>query len=158
MADGYARASGKTAVVIVPNIGLPNAMTQIVNTFKDRIPLLVVVAAFGQDQLGRDGPQDYEHQEVMVQPITKWYWQAGSAAGIPETTRRALKFASTAPAGPVFLAIPDNRLRTDAKDVEAVARLLIEAKNPMLSIGDEVTMAHGEAETLQLAELLGLAG
>jgi acetolactate synthase I/II/III large subunit len=176
MADGYARASGKTGVVIVPNIGLPNAMTQMVNTFKDRIPLLVVVAAFGQDQLGRDGPQDYEHQEVMVQPITKWYWQAGSAAGIPETTRRALKFASTAPAGPVFLAIPDNLLRMeataaimdqalfdvpmllrpDAKDVETVARMLIEAKNPMLSIGDEVTLAHGEAEVLELAELLGL--
>jgi thiamine pyrophosphate-dependent acetolactate synthase large subunit-like protein len=32
MADGYARASGKTGVVIVANIGLPNAMTQMVNS------------------------------------------------------------------------------------------------------------------------------
>jgi thiamine pyrophosphate-dependent acetolactate synthase large subunit-like protein len=176
MADGYARASGKTAVIVVPNIGLPNAMTQMVNSFKDRIPLLVVVAAFGQEQLGRDGPQDYEHQELMVQPITKWYWQAHTAAGIPETTRRALKFAATPPAGPVFLAIPDNllraeatatimdqalfdvamRIRPDAADVDRVARLLIEAKNPMLSIGDEVTLSQGSAEAVELAELLGL--
>src|SRR5882672_4196741 len=59
MADGYARLSGKPGVAVVPNVGLPNAMTQMVNTFKDRIPLLCVVAAFGQDRLGREGPQDY---------------------------------------------------------------------------------------------------
>jgi hypothetical protein len=58
MADGYARASGKPSVAVVANIGLPNAMTQIVNTYKDRIPLLLAVGAFGQDQLGRDTTQD----------------------------------------------------------------------------------------------------
>jgi len=36
MADGYARASGKTGVVIVANIGLPNAMTQMVNSWRTR--------------------------------------------------------------------------------------------------------------------------
>src|SRR5262249_22409195 len=45
MADGYARASGKTGVVIVANIGLPNAMTQMVNSWKDQIPILVAVAS-----------------------------------------------------------------------------------------------------------------
>src|SRR5579862_3733069 len=40
MADGYARASGRTGVVVVANIGLPNAMTQMVNTWKDQIPML----------------------------------------------------------------------------------------------------------------------
>ena len=50
MADGYARATGKASVAIVANIGLPNGMTQLVNTYKDRIPLLLSVAAFGQDQ------------------------------------------------------------------------------------------------------------
>ena len=176
MADGYARLSGKTGVASVANIGLPNAMTQMVNSYKDRIPLLVMVAAFGQDQLGRDGPQDYEHQEVMLQPITKWYWQAQSAAGIPEVTRRSLKFAATPPGGPVFLAIPDNelrneatatvmdqslfdvplRIRADKADTEAVARMLIEARNPLLSVGDEITLCGGEAAVLALAELLGL--
>jgi acetolactate synthase I/II/III large subunit len=176
MADGYARASGKPAVAIVANIGLPNAMTQIVNTYKDRIPLLLAVGAFGQDQLGRDTTQDYDHQESMLTPITKWSWQAGSAAGIPETTRRAIKFAMTPPGGPVFLAIPDNELRAEATatildrkafdvpmkirpdkdDVEAIARMLIEAQNPLLSVGDEITLAQGQKEVTELAELLGL--
>jgi len=35
---------------------------------------------------------------------------------------------------------------------------LIEAENPLISIGDEITQCRGEKELLQLAELLGLAG
>src|SRR5262249_61339481 len=35
MADGYARASGRVGVAIVANVGLCNAMTQMVNSFKD---------------------------------------------------------------------------------------------------------------------------
>ena len=106
MADGYARLSGKTGVCSIANVGLPNGMTQLVNTYKDRIPLLMVIAAFGTQQLGRDGPQDYEHQENMLQPLTKWYWMTDNTNSIPETVRRALKFASTPPGGPVFVAFP----------------------------------------------------
>src|SRR5579863_5646619 len=76
MADGYARATGKPGVAIIAGIGLPNGMTQLVNTYKDRIPLLLAIAAFGQDALGRDSTQDYDHQESMMGPITKWTWQA----------------------------------------------------------------------------------
>jgi hypothetical protein len=47
MADGYARLSGKTGVCSIANVGLPNGMTQLVNTYKDRIPLLLVIASFG---------------------------------------------------------------------------------------------------------------
>jgi benzoylformate decarboxylase len=176
MADGYARLSGKPGVVIVANVGLPNAMTQMVNTFKDRIPILVAVAAFGQDALGREGPQDYDYQESMLGPITKWRWTAQTAKSIPETTRRALKFASTPPAGPTFLAIPEDELRAEATAtimdqslfdvsmkirpdqdaVEKAARMLIEATNPLLSVGDEITLCRGEKEVVELAELLGL--
>ncbi len=176
MADGYARLSGKPGIVVVANVGLPNAMTQMVNSFKDRIPIVVAVAAFGQEAAGREGPQDYDFQEYMLSPITKWRWTAQSARGIPETTRRALKFAATPPSGPVFLAIPENELRTqatatimdqalfdvsmrirpDKESIEKAARMLLEAKNPLLSVGDEITLCRGEKEAVELAELLGL--
>src|SRR5215468_3013388 len=99
MADGYARASGNTGVVIVANIGLPNAMTQMVNSWKDQIPILVAVASVEQDALGRDLFQESDHCEVMTQPITKWYWAATTTGSIPETVRRGMKFASTSPCG-----------------------------------------------------------
>ncbi len=175
MADGYARASGRTGVLVVANIGLPNAMTQMVNTYKDQIPMLVAVASVGQNELGRDQWQEVDHHELMTQPITKWYWQAQSVEAMAETTRRALKFASTPPCGPVFLSLPTNtlaqhakaqiwerskfdvpmRIRPDKEDVEKAARMLIEAKNPLISVGDEVTWCHGEKELVELAELLG---
>src|SRR5262249_33857114 len=176
MADGYARASGKPGVAIVANIGLPNAMTQMVNSFKDQIPVMVAVASVEQDALGRDLTQESDHCEVMTQPITKWYWAATSSDAIPETARRAIKFASTSPCGPVFLALPTNTLRGEAKaqvwdqakfdvpmrirpdkdDIEKAARLLIEAKNPLVSVGDEAAWCHAGKELVELAELLGL--
>ena len=176
MADGYARASGKTGVVIVANIGLPNAMTQMVNSWKDQIPILVAVASVEQDALGRDLFQESDHCEVMTQPITKWYWAAKTTGSIPETLRRGMKFASTAPCGPVFLSLPTNTLREqataniydqakfdvpmlirpDKDDIDKAARMLIQAKNPLISVGDEATWCRAGKELLELAELLGL--
>jgi thiamine pyrophosphate-dependent acetolactate synthase large subunit-like protein len=176
MADGYARLSGQPGIVVVAGVGLPNAMTQMVNTFKDRIPMLVTIASFGQDVVGRDTPQDYDFQQDMLGPITKYHWTAETVRNIPETTRRVLKFATTPPCGPVFLAIPADELKAQATatvvdqslstvsmrvrpakdDIEKAARMLIEAQSPLLSVGDEVTFCQGEKEVLALAELLGL--
>jgi thiamine pyrophosphate-dependent acetolactate synthase large subunit-like protein len=176
MADGYARATGKVGVVIVADIGLPNAMTQMVNSFKDNVPLMVVVASFAQETQSRDTWQEIDRRDSMTQPITKWYWQALTTTSIPEVTRRALKFASTPPSGPVYMAIPGNilqaqataqvwdqakfdvpmKIRPDKDDVEKAARMLIEAKNPLMAVGDEITWCRGEKEVAQLAELLGL--
>ncbi len=176
MADGYARASGQTGIVIVANVGLPNAMTQMVNSWKDQVPLLVAVASVGQDALGREQTQETDFQDNMTVPITKWNWSAHSTSTIPETLRRALKFASTPPGGPVFLSLPDNLLRDqgkaaiwdqakfdvpmhirpDKEDIEKAARLLLESKNPLMNVGDEITWSRGESEALELAELLGL--
>jgi thiamine pyrophosphate-dependent acetolactate synthase large subunit-like protein len=176
MADGYARATGKPGVVIIANVGLTNGMTQMINSWKDQIPLLVAVASVDQDILGRDQLQETDFQEAMTNPITKWTWVAKTTASIPETLRRGLKFATTPACGPVFLSLPNNTLRDEAKaaiwdqakfdvpmhirpdkdDVEKAARQLIEARNPLVSVGDEITWCHGEKETVELAELLGL--
>jgi benzoylformate decarboxylase len=175
MADGYARASHTPGVVVVANIGLPNAMTQMVNTYKDQIPLVVAVASVGHETLGREAFQEAEHVDTMTEPITKWYWAAESSQMIPETLRRGIKFASTPPCGPVFLSLPTNTLRAVSKtriidqakfnvpmhirpsadDVEAAARMLIEAKSPLISIGDDLTWCGAQKELVALAELLG---
>ena len=176
MADGYARASGKTGIVIVANVGLPNAMTQMVNSWKDQIPLLVAVASVEQDALGRDLPQEPEYSEAMTQPITKWYWTAkidrrdpGDAAARHEVRLDAAVRAGVPLAAQQHAArggegaIWDQakfdvpmRIRPDKDDIEKAARILIEAKNPLISVGDEITWCRGEKEAVELAELLGL--
>ena len=115
MADGYARASGRTGVVVVANIGLPNAMTQMVNSWKDQVPILVAVASVDQDALGRDQFQETDHPELMTN-------RSPNGFGRPSRPRRSqrphvarLKFASTPPGGPVFLSMPTNTLEGHAK-------------------------------------------
>ena len=176
MADGYSRLSGKLGVAHIANVGLPNGMTQLVNSYKDGIPILLTVAAFGTEVEGRDYAQDYVHQEPMLAPITKEWWLAEATGDIADVTRRVVKFAMTPPTGPVFLSVPDDllraqatsqiydgslfsvpmKIRPDHKDVQAIAKMLIEAKNPLLSVGDEITQGHAAGEVVELAELLGL--
>jgi thiamine pyrophosphate-dependent acetolactate synthase large subunit-like protein len=48
------------------------------------------------------------------------------------------------------------RIRPDKDDIEKAARMLIEASNPLVSIGDEITWCRADKELVELAELLGL--
>ena len=176
MADGFAKASGKTPFLLIARPGVPNAMTQMFNSWKDQIPMVVTTDYLGEDALGQDGFEDTDHMEDMAQPITKWHWVVETAEKIPEVTRRAFKFASTPPCGPVFVAYPSNmlgeevtatimdqekfsvpmKIRPDPAAVEQAARLLLEAQNPLLYVGDEVVWCGAQKEVMELAELLGL--
>ena len=175
MADGYAKASGKTPFVICARPGFPNSMTQLYNVWKDEIPMVVAVDYVNRATLGEDGFEDADHMEMVAHPITKWNWVAQSADKIPEVTRRAFKFASTLPSGPVFLAYPEDilddeaqaavtdqskfeismRVRPDPDLIQKAARMLLEAQNPILYVGDEIARCAAQKEVVELAELLG---
>ncbi len=162
MADGYAKASGKPAFAMVDAAGVPAFMGMLVISSVDQVP---VILSTDEDAIPN-----------VANSITKWQWVAEQAGTIPEVTRRALKFATTSPAGPVFLVITaaafrgtaqadimdqdkfnvSMRLRPESALVEQAAALLLDAKNPALYIGDEVTRCAAEKEALELAELLGM--
>jgi acetolactate synthase I/II/III large subunit len=176
MADGYAKASGKTPFVICARPGFPNSMTQLFNVWKDQIPMVVAVDYVGRAAQGEDGFEDADHLENIAEPITKWNWVAQTADKIPEVTRRAFKFASTAPCGPVFLAYPEDlfedearasvidqakfevsmKVRPDPDLVEKAARMLLDARSPLLYVGDEVVRCGAQKDVVELAELLGI--
>ena len=173
MADGYAKASGKTPFLLIAHPGLPSCMTQMFNAWKDEIPMIV---ATDHSSDGMDGFEDADNIEEISQPFTKWHWSAETAERIPEVTRLAFKFASTAPCGPVVMYYPGETLRDEGKAlvmdkskftiptkirpdksmVEETARLLVEAKNPLLYVGDEIVWCGAQKEVVELAELLGL--
>jgi benzoylformate decarboxylase len=87
--------------------------------------------------------------------------------------QRAFKIANEAPAGPVFVALPINVMeqetsvppgkpaqlfsasRPDPAGIEAMARLLIAAKNPTIVVGDEVARAGADKTLLKLVERIG---
>src|SRR5258708_30261833 len=160
MAAGYVKASGEPAIVMQAGVvGMANAVGQMFNAFKEQTPL--VFYSYRTDQsrrAGRDGFEEVPNQEQMVQPITKYTWLARRPDMIPETVRRAFKAAWTPPFGPPYIswhsAFSDERARTEiiAQDqvdprmrvrpnpveVERAAKLLVEARMPLLIVGDEV--------------------
>lgn len=178
MAAGYVKASGEPAIVMQAGVvGMVNAMGQMFNAFKEQTPL--VFYAYRTDQsrrAGRDGFEEVAYQEQMVQPITKYTWLARRPDMIPETVRRAFKAAWTPPFGPAYVSWhsdynndkvrteiiaqdqfdPRMRVRPNPDEVQRAAKLLVEAKMPLLIVGDEIYKAKAAAKAVKLAELLGM--
>ncbi len=178
MAAGYVKASGEPAIVMqAGSVGLMNAMGQIFNAWKEQTPL--VVYSYRTDQsrrAGRDGFEEIANQEQIAQPITKYTWLSRRADMIPETVRRAFKAAWTPPFGPSYISwhsdYNDERVRTDIipqaqfdprmrvrpnpDEVTRAAKLLVEARMPLMIVGDEIYKAKAAGKAAKLAELLGM--
>src|SRR5712692_2734532 len=178
MAAGYVKASGEPAIVMqAAVVGLVNAMGQMFNAFKEQTPL--VFYSYRTDQTGRagrDGFEEVANQEQLVAPLTKYSWLARRADMIPETVRRAFKAAWTPPYGPTYASWhsdlndervraeiiaqekvdPRMRVRPNPVEVERAAKLLAEARMPLMIVGDEVYNARAVAKAVKLAELLGM--
>src|SRR5215470_6145701 len=178
MAAGYIKASGEPAIVMqAAVVGMANAIGQIYNAHKEQTPL--VVYSYRTDQsrrAGRDGFEEVLNQEQIVQPITKYTWLARRGDMIPETVRRAFKAAWTPPYGPSYISwhsdfndervkteiIPQDqfdprmRVRPNPDDVQRAAKLLVEARMPLMVVGDEIYKAKAAAKAVKLAELIGM--
>lgn len=176
VADGYGRATGTVPFVLVPRPGLENAMAQMFNAWKDFTPMVIMVDDVAVPLRAQDGFETADHLASMTAPITKWYWSIETTERIPELLRRAFKFASTKPYRPVFLACPEDllshettatvidqdrfdvstELRLSSDAVIHIARLLVDARNPVIYAGDDVRYCGAQAELLGLAELLSI--
>jgi thiamine pyrophosphate-dependent acetolactate synthase large subunit-like protein len=178
MAAGYVKASGEPALVMQAGVvGLMNAMGQFFNAYKEQTPLVFYsYRADDTPRAGRDGFEELMNQEQIVQPMSKYTWLARGADQIPETVRRAFKAAWTPAHGPTYiswhkenntrrtraeiidqkLVDPRMRVRPNPVEVERAAKLLVEAKMPLMLVGDEVTKAKAVEKAVKLAELLGM--
>jgi thiamine pyrophosphate-dependent acetolactate synthase large subunit-like protein len=178
MAAGYIKASGEAAIVMqAAVVGMANAIGQMFNAFKEQTPL--VVYSYRTDQsrrAGRDGFEEVANQEQMVQPITKYTWLARRPDMIPETVRRGFKAAWTPPYGPAYISWhsdyndervrteiiaqelidPRMRVRPNPDEIARAAKLLVEARMPLMVVGDEIYKAKAVGKAVKLAELLGM--
>jgi len=177
MAHGYELASGGTAAVFVPGVAIPSTMNMLYNAWKDRSSLVVYSDAPSNEIPFRNMFQQMEDWvEPMIQ-FTKARWKIDNPEHISEMSRRAFKLAGTPPGGPVHVRIPANVLRAGGQSqrvysqsrftvpvemhpkpelIEATARALLEAKQPAITAGPEVTRAGATEELVELAELMGI--
>ena len=177
MAHGYELASGRVAALFVPSIGMPNAMSNLYNAWKDRSSLAVFSDGRDTTQGGRDGFQQIDDWLKPSEAFTKWRWEVTQPDRIGEMVRRGIKLAGTPPGGPVYIRIPGNILGTTDLEqtifsqesfrvsvkmppnpelIEAAARLLLESEFPVINAGAEVTRAGAVQDLVELAELLSI--
>jgi benzoylformate decarboxylase len=173
MADGYAQASGKLAVVnlhVAPGLG--NAMGMLYDAQKAASPILVTAGQHEQS-FNVTEPILWADLPTMARPLVKWSTEVHRLADLPRIVHRAAKTALAPPTGPVFLSLPGDilndeadldlqaptrvapRIRADRDAVEAAADLLVRAERPMLVAGDAVAQSRAHDELAELADLLG---
>lgn len=173
MADGYARATHKPAVVnvhIAP--GLANSMSMIYNAKRNYTPL-VVTAGQQDTRFIQTEPLLSEDLVRFATPWVKWAGEVSRAADIPMMMRRAFKVAAEPPQGPVMLSLPQDVLdgnvdepitpttytawqtRPDPSSAQRVARLLAEARNPLILTGDNMAISNAHTSVADLADLAG---
>ena len=173
MADGYAQASGKLAVVnlhVTPGLG--NAMGMLYDAQKAGAPILVTA---GQHEQGFNVTEPILWGDLppIARPLVKWSSEVHRLADLPRLVHRAAKTALAPPTGPVFLSLPGDilnaegdldlmaptrvapRLRADRAAIDAAATLLAKAARPLIIAGDAVAQSRAHAEIVALAELLG---
>ena len=76
IADGYAKASGKTGFGMFSRVGLPHSSSNMYNAMKDRTPLVLFSDHADTDREGTDSHEDVDYWENAVAPYTKWRWTA----------------------------------------------------------------------------------
>ncbi len=177
MADGYARASGETPLVLLHSIaGAGYAFGPMVNAFKDRVPIVVAVGDQSTDVRGTNAFLEAVNLHQFPKDYTQWTWDVLSPESIPDTMRRAFLLAQVPPGGPTFVTfskdmwerpiaraeiLPRSRSELDldiAPGEDAVKRaadLLAGAAFPVITEGKEVNRFGGSDELMEIAEILG---
>jgi thiamine pyrophosphate-dependent acetolactate synthase large subunit-like protein len=172
-ADGYAQATGKAAVVLLHSgVGLGNAVGSLYHALHRQTPMVVMAGEAGVAYDALEAHMSVNLVDI-AKPVTKYATRATDPASLVRLLRRCIKVASTAPRGPVFLAVPqdvldqlndevvvptvllDTRVAPDPGAVEKAARLLAGARNPVILAGDGVAASGAVDELVRLAQAWG---
>ena len=179
MADGYSRATGKPGVVgLHTTVGTMNGMSQLFNSAKDGVPVVMTAGHKDISVLAEDGFCSLPDLAALLRSFTKRSRQVLSAETIGQELARAIAVAATQPKGPTFLAIPEDmmeqrlsspldvtrlpqvsraiELGPGSQDaIDATAALIAQASRPVLILG---TAAAGAARSAsRLARDVGMA-
>ncbi|MFJ8041630.1 benzoylformate decarboxylase [Kitasatospora sp. NPDC096147] len=183
MADGYAQASGRTALVnLHTGPGTGNAMGAILNARANRTPMVVTAGQQVRAMLTMEALLSNPQATLLPQPAVKWAYEPPRPADVAPALARAVQLAETPPCGPVFLSLPmddfDAELTPgeeraaraaaarrvvhagapDAGTIRALAGRIAGARSAVLVVGDDVDAAGRETwdAVLALAERSGL--
>jgi acetolactate synthase-1/2/3 large subunit len=173
MADVYGRLTQKVGVCLSTlGPGATNLATGVANANMDRSPLLAITGQTSTDVLHKESHQNMD-VITMFKPITKWNWSIRNPDDIPEITRRAFKISLDEKAGAVHLEIPQDiakknseikpiraqaflRSRPNQDSVKAAAKLIYEARAPILLVGNGCIRGNASPYLRKFVEETGI--
>lgn len=105
-ADGYARATGKTGVVLATSgPGATNLVTGIATAYMDSVPMVAITGNVGVPLIGKDSFQEVYIAGITM-PITKHNFVVNHVEELADTVREAFRIAQSGRPGPVLIDIP----------------------------------------------------
>lgn len=157
-ADAYARVSGKPGVVITTaGPGVTNCVTPMVEAMDAGTPLIHIGGGGFHHMYDMGVAQDSPTIDLM-RPVSKDVRRCLVTQRLPEYVRKAFRRATSADPGPVYLELPvtvlmgsipeeqaifpeidpiDSATFGDPARVKAAAKVLAEAKKPVLVLGEQ---------------------
>ena len=179
MADGYARATGETGVVLVTSgPGATNAITGIATAYMDSVPMVVLSGQVPGTLIGNDAFQECDMVGIS-RPVVKHSFMITKTEEIPTILKKAFYLASTGRPGPVVVDFPKDMLNPMLKypyqypetikmrsynptttghkgQIRKALKSLLSAKKPVLYVGGGAVISGCHEQVLKLAESLNL--
>jgi acetolactate synthase-1/2/3 large subunit len=175
-AEGYAHATGRVGVCMATSgPGATNLVTPIADAYMDSVPMVAITGQVPSKSIGTDAFQEADIAGITL-PITKHNYLVTDPREIPRTIAEAFHIAGTGRPGPVLVDVSKDALqaattytwpdridlpgyrpvsRPHGKQVREAARLIAEAKRPVLYVGGGVLKARASEELRTLVDLTG---
>jgi acetolactate synthase-1/2/3 large subunit len=176
-ATGYAQANGRVGVCIATSgPGATNLVTPLADANMDSVPVVAITGQVGTHLLGTDGFQEADIRGITM-PITKHSFMVTRPEDIPAAIAEAFHVASTGRPGAVLVDIPKDVQNAEldfvwppsyrlpgyhpvttphSRQIDEAARLLSEAKRPVIYAGGGVLKAEASEALLAFAEATGI--
>ena len=163
-ADGYARSTGKTGVVIATSgPGATNLVTGIATAYMDSVPMVAITGNVPTPLIGADSFQEVYITGITM-PITKHNFVVRRVEDLADILREAFKIAESGRPGPVLVDIPKDvtaakttytykekenaPLRSDkiVGNINEIAELINRAERPFIYFGGGVKLSEASDE------------
>ena len=172
-ADGYARATGKTGVVIATSgPGATNLVTGIATAFMDSVPMVAITGNVGTGSLGRDSFQEVDITGVTM-PVTKHNYMVKDVTRLAETLREAFFIAASGRPGPVLVDVPKDIQQAvteyepaaprqikpyfhESEYVDRAVEHINAAKRPVMYVGGGCVISGASEELVEVSEKMDI--
>lgn len=171
MGESYARATGETSFVSLHvDSGLANGIALMLDALNSGTPMVITSANYDARKINESKTDLAD----LVRPVTKWSVELNLPDQIPGALRRAFNEANSYPKGPVYVGFTANALEgvaemdilpskkayattyPDPNGVEQAAKMIANATNPVLIVGDRVSDDDALGSAVEFADSLGL--